>query len=72
MEEPKVEQPKVEQPKVEQPKVEQPKVEQPNETSNKSTGKVLPNTGDISALAPVGGLFTGLAAVVRRRKKSKK
>ena len=72
VEEPKVEQPKVEQPKVEQPKAEKPKVEEPKETSNKSTGKVLPTTGDIGALAPVGGLFTGLAAAVRRRKNRKK
>ena len=78
VEEPKVEEPKVEQPKAEKPKVEEPKVdektkvEEPKETSNKSTGKVLPKTGDIGALAPVGGLFTGLAAAVRRRKNRKK
>ena len=58
---------------MEEPKVdEKTKVEEPKETSNKSTGKVLPKTGDIGALAPVGGLFTGLAAAVRRRKNRKK
>ena len=74
VEQPKVEQPKVEQPKVEQPKVEQPKVEQPKvETQgNESTSKTLPNTGDIGALAPAGGLFSLLSAIIKRRKKSKK
>ena len=74
VEEPKVKQPKVEQPKVEQPKVEQPKVEQPKvETQgNESTSKTLPNTGDIGALAPAGGLFSLLSAIIKRRKKSKK
>ena len=73
-EQPKVEQPKVEQPKVEQPKVEQPKVEQSKvETQgNESTSKTLPNTGDIGALAPAGGLFSLLSAIIKRRKKSKK
>ena len=79
VEQPKVEQPKVEQPKVEKPKVEkpvtkpveQPKVEQPKvETQgNESTSKHLPNTGDVGTLAPAGGLFSVLWAILKRRKK---